>query len=100
VYFARVERITTANEAIDKLGGTGAVAAMVGISAQAVSNWRAKGNIPPEYYLLLSAALVATGASVDPQVFGLRQGASDIRAASTETLQAAAPPVDMGDEAA
>jgi len=40
----------TISEIIDELGGTAAVARMTSTTAQAVSNWRTRNNIPARYW--------------------------------------------------
>ena len=85
VYLERMERIESVGAIIDKLGGTGAVAALVGISAQGVSNWRSKKGIPPEYFLVLRAALEAKGLVAETALFGF-QGASDSDSAASEPI--------------
>jgi len=43
----------TVSEIIDSLGGTAAVARMTSLTAQAVSNWRARNSIPAKYWSVL-----------------------------------------------
>lgn len=58
-------------ELVEKLGGTFKVAALVGLSGPAVSMWRARGSIPPEYYFALADALEAAGKGSPPKrLFG------------------------------
>lgn len=49
------------DQLVEDLGGTFKVAALVGLTAQAVSMWRARGGIPPEHYFTLCEALEAAG---------------------------------------
>lgn len=54
---------------IDALGGTFAVAEITGLKPSAVSNWKARGRIPPKEYLLLSRHLVSMDKAIDPAAF-------------------------------
>lgn len=45
----------TNSDIIDELGGTGAVAAMLGLKAPAVSNWRRLGIPPRHWYKMVNA---------------------------------------------
>jgi len=51
------ETLHTADEVVDALGGTKAVAELTRRKDSAVSNWRTAGKFPPNTYLLLKAAL-------------------------------------------
>lgn len=46
---------------VEDLGGTFKVAALVGLTGQAVSMWRSRGAIPPEHYFAIVEALEASG---------------------------------------
>jgi hypothetical protein len=58
----------TDSEIIDTLGGTKVVAAMFGINASAVSNWRAEG-IPLRRRFRIARELQARGVPVPPDFF-------------------------------
>jgi DNA-binding transcriptional regulator YdaS (Cro superfamily) len=45
---------------IDRLGGTNAVAQMVGVVPAAVSNWRKRGKFPAHTYVQIGKALEIT----------------------------------------
>lgn len=63
--------ITTVDELIEALGGTSAAAALLGVGMSVVSNWRSRGRIPAEKFMILAAALDARGnKKVDPKLFG------------------------------
>lgn len=69
------KNLTTVDEVVDSLGGTGAVADLVGVWPSAVSNWRARGFIAPDKFRVISEALEAAGARADLRVFGFRTAA-------------------------
>lgn len=61
--------LNSVEKVISELGGTCAAARVAGISARAVSNWKARDRIPAKFSLIVSEAL---GRRVDPRVFGVR----------------------------
>ena len=65
-----VRRIKTASEAIDTLGGTGAVAALFAVPLGVVSAWRKRG-LPAKTYCALAPLLVSRRLSFDPSLFGM-----------------------------
>jgi hypothetical protein len=70
--------IKSVDDVIEVLGGTGKTAAISRVGATAVCNWRTRGEIPPEHFLLISGALAAIGERADISVFGFKvqEGAS------------------------
>ena len=66
-----IRRLNTANEVIDALGGTLAVARLAGLSMQAISNWRLRERFPPATYLLLNAALRAKQCSAPTKLWDM-----------------------------
>lgn len=65
-------RLATVDELLDALGGTGAVAELLGIGASTVSNWRAASEIPVGWHMRLFAECVNRGIEVDTQtLFGV-----------------------------
>ena len=62
--------LETVDDVIKELGGTGATAFLAHLGDPAVSNWKARGVIPPTYYMVISAALRAIGKEANPVVFG------------------------------
>lgn len=62
-------RLTTANDVIDALGGTQAVARLLNVGASAVSNYRRLG-FPARAYYKLSQACTQRGLDVAEAVFG------------------------------
>ena len=65
----------TVGDIIDALGGTRAVATLTGFGSSAVSNWRSRGRIPAELYLVFSEALAALNKRADPALFGMTPAA-------------------------
>lgn len=72
-----MKELTSADEVIDALGGTFAVAriAALGIKPQGVSNWRQRKRLPAEKYLLISAELRQRGFSAPASLFGIPEAA-------------------------
>lgn len=66
--------LTTPDEVIDTLGGTGAVARLLGVDDRVVSNWRGRG-LPPETYLVLTQALRSRRRSAPPGLWRMRAAA-------------------------
>ena len=67
--------LTTSNDIIDELGGTGVVARWLGISAQSVSEWRANGAISPRFYLMMLHALRQRGCIASPELWKIKTAA-------------------------
>lgn len=57
--------------AIDALGGTTTVAAMLALDYRVISNWRTRG-FPPDVYDALAPLLRKRGFTVPPGFFGQR----------------------------
>ena len=66
------EKLTTADEVIDRLGGTNAVAALLGASAKAVSHYRRRG-LPAETFIVLTQALNANGLYAPPSLWRMKE---------------------------
>lgn len=65
-------RLVTVDELLDALGGTGAVADLLGIGASTVSNWRAAGEIPVGWHMRLYAECINRQLDVDTKaLFGV-----------------------------
>lgn len=62
--------LRTIDAVIDALGGAAKVAALCGVGFTAVSNWKSRGKIPAEKFLIFSEALKRAGKTVDPSLFG------------------------------
>lgn len=58
-----------ATDFIQSLGGTKAVADLLGVGQSAVSNWKKEGSIPSCWYLPLARAAVTSGVKIDPVLF-------------------------------
>lgn len=63
--------LTSVDAVIEAVGGTSAAAALAGVGPPAVSNWKARGAIPSEYFLSFSEA----AGKIDPRVFGFKDRA-------------------------
>lgn len=66
-----LERIETATEIIDRLGGNPAVAEIVGAKPKAVSNWRKSNGFPARTYLAITTALREHNAEAPPSLWGM-----------------------------
>lgn len=64
--------LNSVDAVIEALGGNTSAASLASVGGSAVSNWRARGEIPPENFLLFRDALTALGKEVDPAVFGFK----------------------------
>ena len=64
--------LTSVESVIDAIGPATA-AELAGVGPSAVSNWKARGKIPPELFLLFAAELGKTDTEADPSLFGLKQ---------------------------
>jgi len=69
-----MQTIETASDAIDALGGTGAVAKLLQTTYGAVYQWRTRG-LPRDTYIVLQHALTAKGLKVSPALWRLRGAA-------------------------
>lgn len=65
--------LETVDAVIDALGGTAAVARLVGRPAQAVSNWRKRGSMPAETFLVFDDALRARDLEAPSSLWGMVQ---------------------------
>lgn len=65
-----IRRFASVSTTIEGLGGTAAVAALTEMPVNTVSMWRARNKIPPEYFLIFSAAASASRRRVEPSLFG------------------------------
>jgi hypothetical protein len=69
------EQINTADEVIDRLGGNSVVAGLIGVTPNAVGNWRVRG-LPPETFVALTTALNAIDLYAPPSLWRMRELAS------------------------
>jgi len=65
--------LKSVDEVIDALGGTAAAAAVLGMSRNGVSTWRARGRIPPDSFKIISEELCKRRLRASPAVFGFRE---------------------------
>ncbi len=68
-----MKQLNSVDEVIDGLGGTFATASIpaLGISPQAVSNWRKAQRIPARNYLVMSSELRRRGFNAPASLFGI-----------------------------
>ena len=76
-------RLTTASDVINALGGTKKMAELLGVGAAAVSNYRTKG-FPASKYLHIDQLCTENGLNVADAVFGNQRGATDAQAEANE----------------
>lgn len=69
--------LNSVDDVLEALGGTAAVALLAGVGASAVSNWRVRGKIPQENFLLVRDALAGLGKEAAPSVFGFKEPVAD-----------------------
>jgi DNA-binding transcriptional regulator YdaS (Cro superfamily) len=63
--------LTTVDSIIEALGGSTATAAIVGVGPSAISNWKTRGAIPPDKFMLLERVLAERGKGrPSPDLFG------------------------------
>lgn len=65
--------IDTIDGLISLLGGPSAVAAELGITQEAVSNWKIREYIPRGWHVKIIAECRRRGTTIDPQVFGMSE---------------------------
>ena len=86
------DSLTTIDELIEALGGTSVVSSWLGVGSSAVSNWRARNELPGGWHLRIYLEAVKRGLSIDPQLFGM-SAATDVAAADTQLGRQTALPV-------
>ena len=69
--------LKTVEEIVEAVGGNLAAAALAGVSAPAISNWKARRQIPADQYLVFTEALNRAGKQADPAVFSFATDQSD-----------------------
>jgi hypothetical protein len=67
-----IRLLSSVDDVIEALGGTGAVAALAGVGEPAVSNWRARGKISQGNFFVIKDALAEKRMQVSPAVFGFK----------------------------
>lgn len=65
--------LETVDDVIEALGGSAAVASLLGFRTSAVSNWKERGRIPAGKFQLISEALEPRGLRVALSVFGFSE---------------------------
>ena len=64
---------------VEAVGGVTAAASLTGVSSPAVSNWKARGSIPAEYFAAFADELDRRRKRFDRTVFGFRPVAKALR---------------------
>ncbi len=64
--------LTSVESVLDTIG-TDTAQRLAGVGASALSNWKARGKLPAELFLVFSAELEKNFTTVDPALFGLKQ---------------------------
>jgi DNA-binding transcriptional regulator YdaS (Cro superfamily) len=67
------------DEVLDALGGPARVAQLCGVGPSAVSNWKARGRIPAEKFMIFLAELEVLGKKVEPRLFGFDVRPAEVR---------------------
>ncbi len=65
--------INTVPELIDQLGGTNAVAALIGVGAPAVSNAKTANHLPHSWRMKIYQEVRRTGIEVVPAILGMSE---------------------------
>lgn len=63
--------ITSIEALVDELGGNTVLGAALGITPEAVANWKARGNIPTGWHWRLLAMARKRGKRISPSVLGI-----------------------------
>lgn len=82
--------ITSIDELLDELGGNSSVGRWLGITPEAVANWRARGNIPPGWHWKLATAVMKRGKTIAPAVFGVDEDDAPFLGSASATTAAGA----------
>jgi hypothetical protein len=75
------ERLRTATQVIDALGGNRPVADLLGVTPAAVSNWRHFGVFPAYTYVVLSEIIRSQDYVVSDRLWAVRVGSGRRRTA-------------------
>jgi hypothetical protein len=67
-----MERLTSASEILDELGGNASVAKLTGSTSKAVWNWRAANSFPANTYVAITSALASKGKSAPPELWDMK----------------------------
>lgn len=66
--------LQTTTDVLDALGGSAAVAEMMGLANNAVSNWKKRETFPPKTHLVLMRELKARGLNAPDSLWGMLEG--------------------------
>mgnify|MGYP001611466370 CR=1 FL=1 len=73
--YGMAEQINTVDDVIDRLGGNTVLALALGLTPNAVGNWRERG-LPPETFVALTGLLNAKDLYAPPSLWRMREIAS------------------------
>lgn len=62
--------IDTIDAVVETLGGPATTASIAGVGVSAVSNWKKRGAIPADKFLIIDGALGKLNTRADPALFG------------------------------
>lgn len=66
--------LSTIDEVFEAVGGPSAARVISGVKSESAPfNWKARGRIPTEHFLVFSEALRERGKEADPALFGFTQ---------------------------
>jgi len=69
--------INTIDDLIEAFGGASELGRQLGITQEAISMWRVRGEIPPGWHYKLFVEGRLVGLDVDPSVFGYEAESAD-----------------------
>lgn len=69
--------LTSIDAVVDALGGTAAVASLAGVGVSAVSNWKTRGKIPADKFLIFDGALEKLNTRADRALFAFEPAGQD-----------------------
>ncbi len=69
---SRFQKLSSAREVVDAVGGTFKAAALAGCKPPAISNAIARGCLPSTTFLIFGAELAERGLTAPPELWGIR----------------------------
>lgn len=88
IYNMTTYDVSTIRDLIHHLGGVSAVARWAGMEPSGVSNWEARGQIPPGWHLRLLIRAKREGFTINPELFDLSPDDLDfLLAAQAEPIE-------------
>lgn len=65
--------LLSVDDVVREVGGDGTATSLAGVVPHAVSMWRARGNLPPDTYVLFTAILAGKGLTADPALWRMKE---------------------------